>query len=83
LSSELYAAQNTQGQYVFTWYATNNTATFTGDITPFFSALSTYKGAPTSDSYLGYVAFGSEIFYATGGNMTFSVPKMSLSINGK
>jgi len=77
----LYNAANSQGQQVFTWVAQENTTQFDGDVAPLLKQLSTITGGPTAQTYLGYFAFGSEILYATG-NMTFSVPKMALEVNG-
>lgn len=81
VNSGLYYGTNGVGQNVFTWLAAENTTSFQGDVKQLITQLSTVPGGPTGQTYLGYFAFGSEIFYA-GGNMTFSVPKLSLSVNG-
>jgi len=78
----LYYGTNGVGQNVFTWLAADNTTSFKGDVKQLITQLSTVPGGPTAQTYLGYFAFGSEIFYA-GSNMTFSVPKLSLAVNGK
>jgi len=77
----LYNGVNSAGQQVFTWVASQNTTQFNGDVSPLIKQLSTITGGPTDQTYLGYYAFGSEVFYATG-NMTLSVPKMGLEVNG-
>jgi len=66
---------------VFTWLAPQNTTSFTGDISPLITALSTNPKGPSSQAYLGYYAFGTEAFYS-GGNVTLSVPKLALEVNG-
>ena len=62
--------------------ASQTTTTFTGDISVLISALNGMANAPSSQTYLGYVAFGSEAFYSVG-NVTLSVPKLELEVNGK
>jgi hypothetical protein len=82
VDSGLYYGTNGVGQNVFTWLASDNTTSFQGDVSPLITRLANVPGGPTGVTYLGYVAFGTEIFYA-GQNMTFSVPKMALAINGQ
>ena len=78
-SSSLYSGANQFGQMTFTWLATGGHATeFKGDIAPLLDGLTAYQG-PTTAHYLGYVAFGSETFYANQ-NATFYVPKLMIDI---
>jgi hypothetical protein len=82
LYSSLYYDTNGQGQEVFTWIAAQNTTSFSGDISPLITSLSSIANAPSGQTYLGYYAFGSETFYSVG-NVTLSVPKLALEVNGK
>lgn len=75
----LYAEPNQFGQDTFTWLAAGTTTEFKGDIAPFLEGLSAFKG-PGPDDYLGYVAFGTETFWAAQ-NATFWNPKLDIVVN--
>lgn len=78
LHSDLYTGANQFGQETFTWLASAPTPQFKGDIGPLLQGLGGNKGPKPTD-YLGYVAFGSETFYAMQ-NVTFYVPKLDLEV---
>ncbi|KAK5119297.1 hypothetical protein LTR85_007653 [Meristemomyces frigidus] len=75
----LYYGDNSLGQHTITWLADQNTTDFTGNLGPLLRNLSSYTG-PTSDDYLGYVAFGSEALYSNR-NVTFYVPKLAIEVS--
>jgi Glycosyl hydrolase family 12 len=84
VGSELYYGTNTETQQeVFTWLATGNPTSFNADVSGMIKGLQDATGAnaPGNNVYFGYAAFGSETFYS-GTNVTFSVPRFALSING-
>jgi hypothetical protein len=64
-----------------TWLASGTVDTFTGDISPLVTKLSTMNLAdfPAESDYLGYWGFGSEAF-SSNANVTFSVPSLSVDI---
>ena len=76
--SDLYTAQNQFGQLTFSWLASENTNSFMGNVGPLIHGLSAYKG-PAPGDYLGYVAFGSETFWAPQ-NATFYVPRLMMNL---
>ncbi|KAF2671964.1 concanavalin A-like lectin/glucanase [Microthyrium microscopicum] len=80
----LYYGQNptANSQSSFTWVADKNTTSFTGDLMPLVTALTTQTDGPNVASYIGYYAFGSETYYAAS-NMTFTVSKLDIDINTK
>lgn len=78
MTSNLYYGDNASGQRVFTWLANKNTTEFTGDLSPLVTSLATKTG-PTANSYIGYMAFGSEALYSIN-NVTFNVPKLELEV---
>lgn len=79
----LYHGANQQGQQVFTWIADGNQTTFVGDVSPLVKRLANIENGPPSNTYMGYMAFGSETLYASAGNVTFSVSQLTLEINGR
>lgn len=68
-------------QHVYTWVASEDTASFTGDIAPLITALTGKTGAryPSTSDYLGIFGFGSEAYYSDQ-NVTFYVPKLQVDI---
>jgi Glycosyl hydrolase family 12 len=80
-SSNLYVGTH-NSQQVFTWVATGNVTSFSGDIAPFVTGLANIANGPQPTDYLGYYAFGSETLYASD-YVTFAVPKLELDVNGK
>jgi hypothetical protein len=86
LDSQLFAGQNDNEQNVFSWVATQPTEVFSADITPLFSTLINLDASkldvsiPSFSDQLGYVGFGTQAFSSVG-NVTFSVPKLSIDVN--
>jgi len=83
---QLFVGPNSAKQSVYTWVATHPVETFTADIAPLFldiialpqaEALEVY--APSFADYLGYVGFGVQAYNSVG-NVTFSVPKLTIDV---
>jgi hypothetical protein len=68
---------------VFTWIAEGNMTTYVADVSPLITRLANLPNGPAANTYLGYMAFGSETLYASAGNVTFSVQQLTLEINGQ
>lgn len=83
--SNLYYGNHTASQsvlqHVYTWVASEDTTSFTGDISPLITALTSKTGAryPSTSDYMGVFGFGSEAYYADQ-NVTFYVPKLEVDI---
>jgi hypothetical protein len=79
--SNLYSGQNDLQQTVLTWLASETTETFSGDIAPLITQLSSLNNVhvPTDSDFLGYMSLGSEAFSANT-NITFYVPTLSIDI---
>lgn len=83
--SDLYYGNHTasQGvlQHVYTWVASETTESFTGDISPLITALTSKTGTryPSTSDYMGVFGFGSEA-YSADQNVTFYVPKLQVDI---
>lgn len=83
--SDLYYGNHTASddvlQHVYTWVASEDTASFTGDIAPLIAALTSKTGTsyPTTSDYMGVFGFGSEA-YSANQNVTFYVPKLQVDI---
>ncbi|KUL87392.1 hypothetical protein ZTR_04734 [Talaromyces verruculosus] len=81
----LYYGNHTVGQsvlqHVYTWVASEDTTSFTGDISPLITALTSKTGTryPSTSDYMGIFGFGSEAYYADQ-NVTFYVPKLDVDI---
>ncbi|KIV90837.1 hypothetical protein PV10_05445 [Exophiala mesophila] len=74
----LYTGVNGVGQSVLSWVAQSTVQEFEGDLGPLLQGL-TGLGGPTTDDYLGYLAFGSEALSASS-NVTFWNPDLRLQI---
>ena len=78
----LYYGVNGLGQTVLTWSAATPLTDFTGDISVLVKQDLSSFGGPTTNDFLGYVAFGSECLSASS-NVTLSVPKLSMQVVSK
>ena len=86
MGSDLYVGRNDNSQNVFSWVATQPVEEFTSDITPLFLTVLNLPHAqdlgvdvPTFTDYLGYVGFGIQAYNSIG-NVTFSVPRLSIDV---
>jgi hypothetical protein len=79
--SNLYSGQNDLQQTVLTWLASETTESFSSDIAPLITQLSSINNAdfPTDSDFLGYMSLGSEAF-SSNTNVTFYVPTLSIDI---
>jgi xyloglucan-specific endo-beta-1,4-glucanase len=69
---------NTNGQFVYSWLASGDLSSFSGDISPLLHYLWRHSYISKS-TYLGIVQFGSEAFHATS-NVTFMATDFSIGI---
>ncbi|KAJ5267194.1 hypothetical protein N7478_010002 [Penicillium angulare] len=81
---ELYKGPRTSGSslYTLTWVATENTASFNGDLYPLIKDLYSMSGShyPNDTDYMGIFQFGSEA-YSSDSNVTFAVSELSIDIS--
>ncbi|KAE8354326.1 concanavalin A-like lectin/glucanase domain-containing protein [Aspergillus coremiiformis] len=77
----LYTGRNGLGQQVLTWFASNTTERFTGDLYPLISDLFLPYGDVrlSRTDYLGVLSFGTEVF-SSSANVTFWMPTLSIDI---
>ncbi len=75
----LYYGVNGLGQTVLTWAAAAPVTNFVGNVATLLQQDFSAFGGPTSNDYLGYVAFGSEALSAAS-NVTLSVPRLSMQV---
>jgi hypothetical protein len=74
----LYFGENGIGQSVLTWVSSGTVQNFYADIGPLLQGL-TGIGGPTTEDYLGYMAFGSEALSATQ-NVTLYNPVLNMEV---
>lgn len=74
----LYFGVNGQKQTVLTWVAAGTVQSINADFRPLLEDL-TSVGGPSTNDYLGYLAFGSEALWSST-NVTFSNPELSMNI---
>lgn len=81
----MYHGSHTVGenilQNVFTWVAHTDVKSFTGDLWPLISELTSKTGSqyPSETDYMGSFGFGSEAYYADNW-VTFYVPKLQVDL---
>lgn len=80
----LYSGQNSLGQWVLTWSASQPVEKFIGDIAPLITTIGSLNlpDFPSSDNYLGYMGLGSEALW-TPQEVTFDVSYLSMDVKRK
>ena len=80
----LYSGQNSVGQWVLTWSATQMVENFIGDIAPLVTRIGQLglPNFPSSNDYLGYMGLGSEALW-TPQKVTFDVSYLSMDVKHK
>lgn len=74
----MYDGPNDKGQQVFTWVASTNTTTFSGDLSPGIKYL-WQNGFVPENNFLGVVQFGTETLHATE-YVTFTASNIGINV---